>query len=92
MLKKHGKNNHEHKQSETKESPKFVLKVSQRLHLKHSNKHIALQNLSIYHTWKNTRKQYKNSKLKIITPTWNDKLPDSSYPMPNIEDNFEYII
>ena len=30
--------------SETKESPKFVLKVSQRLHLKHANKHFALQN------------------------------------------------
>ena len=31
--------------------------------------------------WKNTRKQYKKYKLKIIAPTWNDifELPDDSY-------------
>ena len=58
--------------SKTNERNKFVLNLSQRLHLKSSNKHVALQNLSIYYTWKNTRKQYKNNKLKIIAPTWND--------------------
>ena len=47
---------------------KFVLNLSKILDLS-SNKHIALQNLSIYYTWKNKRRQYKNNKLKIIAPT-----------------------
>ena len=38
---------------------KFVLNLSQRLYLKSLSKHFALQNLSIYYTWKNIRKQYK---------------------------------
>ena len=49
---------------------KFILNLSQRLNLR-SDKHVALQNLSIYYTWKNIRKQYKNNTLKIIAPTWN---------------------
>ena len=52
----------------TNEPHKFVLNLSQRLNLRSSNKHVALQNLSIYYTWKNIRKQYKNNKLKIIAP------------------------
>ena len=36
--------------SKTNESHKFVLNFSQRLDLKRSNKHVALQNLSIYYT------------------------------------------
>ena len=38
------------KNSKTNESYKFVLKLSQRLDLKISNKHVAFQDLSIYHT------------------------------------------
>ena len=43
---------------------------------------------------KNIRKQYKNIKLKIIAPTWNDKLelPDGSYFVSDIQDYIEYII
>ena len=41
--------------------------------LKGSNKHIALQNLSTYCTWKTIRKQYKNNKQKVIAPTRNDE-------------------
>ena len=48
--------------------------MSQRLDLKSSNEHFALQNVTIYYTWKNIRKQYKNIKLKIIAPKWNDRL------------------
>ena len=58
--------------SKTNESRKFVLNLSQRLDLKSSNKHVALQNLSIYYTWENVRKQYKNNKLKIIASAWNN--------------------
>ena len=48
----------------------------------------------IYYTWKNIRKQYKNNKLKIIAPTWNDEfeLPDSSYSVSDIRVYIEYII
>ena len=69
--------------SKTNEPHTFVLNLSQKLDLRRSNKHVALQNLSIYFTWKNIRKQYKNNKFKIIAPTWNDEfeLSDSSYPV-----------
>ena len=58
------------------------------------DKHVAFQNLSIYYTWKNIRKQYKNNKPKIIAPTWNDEfeLPDSFYPVSDIQDYMKYII
>ena len=44
--------------------------------------------------WKKIRKQYKNIKLKIIAPTWNDgfELPDGSYSVSNIQDYIGYII
>ena len=51
--------------SKTNEPHKFLLNLSQRLDLRSLDKHVALQNLSIYYTWKNIRKQYKNNKLKI---------------------------
>ena len=45
----------------TNEPHKFVLNLSQRLDLRSSKKHVALQNLSIHFTWKNIKKkQYKN--------------------------------
>ena len=73
--------------SKTNESHKFVLNVSQRLDLKSLNKHVTLQNLSIYYTWKNIRKQYKNNKSKVIAQAWNDEfeLPDSCYSVSDIE-------
>ena len=65
-----------------------------RLDLRSSNIHFALQNSSIYCTWKNIRKEYKNNKAKIIAPTWNDEfeLPDGSYSVSDIQDYIEYII
>ena len=78
----------------TKESHKLILSLSQRLNLRNSNKHVFIRNLSIYYMWKNIRKQYKNSKLKVIAPTWNDEfeLPDGSYSISSIQDHIEYII
>ena len=66
--------------NKTNELHNFILNLSQRLDLRSSNKDITFQNLSIYYTCKNIRKQYKNNKLKIIAPTWNDEfeLPDGS--------------
>ena len=80
--------------SKTNEPHKFVLNLSQRLDLRSSNKHVALQNLSIYYTWKNLRKLYKNNKLKIIAPTGNDEfeLPDGFYSVSDVQDDIEYII
>ena len=80
--------------SKTSQPHKFVLHLSQRLELRISDKHDALQNLSIYCTWKNLRKQYKNNKLKMIAPTWNDKfeLSDGSYFVSDIQDYIEFII
>ena len=74
--------------STTTEQHKFVLNLSQRLDLKSSDKHDALQNLSIYYTRKNIRKQYKNNKLKIIAPTGNDEfeLTHGFYSVPDIQD------
>ena len=47
----------------------FALNLPQRLNLRSSNKHVPLQNSSIYYKWENIRKQYKKNKLKIITST-----------------------
>ena len=82
------------KNSKTNEPRKFVLNLSQRFDLGSSKKHVALQNFSIYYTWKNIRKQYEKNKPKIIAPTWNDefKLPDGSYSVSIIQDYIEYII
>ena len=46
--------------SKTNEPHKFVLDLPQRLDIRISNKHVALH-LSIYYTWENIRKQYKNN-------------------------------
>ena len=42
----------------------------------------------------NIIKQYKNNRLKIIAPTWNDgfELLDGSYSVSDIQDYTEYII
>ena len=50
--------------------------------------------MSIHYTWKNVRKQYKNNKLKIIPPKWNDEfeLPDGSCSVSDIQDYIEFII
>ena len=73
---------------------KFVLNLSQRLDLKSSNKHVAVQSLSLHYTWKNIRKQCKNNKVKIISPPWSHefKLPHGSYSVSDIQDYFELII
>ena len=55
---------------------------------------MVLANLSIYHTWKNIKPEYNNSKFKVSLQTWNDTfdLPDGSYSVSDIQDYFEYII
>ena len=61
--------------SKTNKPHKFVFKLSQRLDLRSSNKHVALQNPSIYITReKNIRKRYENNKLKVLGSTLNTNL------------------
>ena len=42
--------------SKTSEPHRFVINLSQKLDLRSSNKHAALQNLSICYKWKNKRR------------------------------------
>ena len=73
---------------------KFLPNLLQRLALKSEDKHVALQNLSIYYTWKNIRKRCENSKLKVITRTWNDlfELPDGFFSGSDIQEYIAYTI
>ena len=74
--------------SKTSEPLNSILNLSQRLDLRSSNKHVVLQNLSTYYTWKNIRQQYKNNKLKIIALTWKDdfELPNDLYSVSDLQD------
>ena len=82
------------KNSETYDSHRLLLNLSDKVNLKRSDKHVALSNLSIYYTWKNIKKSYKNNKFKILAPTWNEEfeLPDGSCSASDIQDYFEYIL
>ena len=66
---------------------KFFLNLLQLLYFKSWNKEVSLQKLSIYYTHKNIRQDYKNNKLKIIAPSWNDEfeLPDGYYSLSDIQ-------
>ena len=71
----------------------ILLNLSDKIYLR-SDKYVTLSNLSIYYTWKNIKKSYKNNKFKISAPTWNNKfeLPDGSYSVSDMQDYFEYIL
>ena len=76
------------------DTTRLLLNLTDKINLKRSDKYVALSNLSIYYTWKNIRKWYKNNKLKISSPIWNEefKLPDGSYSLLDIQVYFEYIL
>ena len=80
--------------SKTNEPHKFVRNLSQRLDWRSLNKHVVLQNLFIYYTWRNIKKQYKKNKLKIKVPMWNGEfeLPDGSSSVSDNQDYIEYVI
>ena len=60
---------------------RLLLNLTDKINLKRSDKYVVLSNLSIYYTWKNIKKSYKNNKFKISAPTWNEEfeLPDILY-------------
>ena len=71
-----------------------LLNLRDNIYLRKKDKYVALSNLSIYYTWKNMKKLYKNNKFKISAPTWNEEFewPDGSYFISDIQDYFEYIL
>ena len=77
--------------SKTPDPDKLLLNLSYKINLKGNDKYVVLSNLSIYYTWKNIKKSYKNNKFKISTPTWNKdlELPDGSYSVSDIQDYFD---
>ena len=56
--------------SKTNQPHRFRLPLTDKLNLKSPNKNMALANLSIYYTWKNTKSECNNNKFKISAPTW----------------------
>ena len=47
--------------SKTSDPPTLLLNLSDKINLKIRDKYVALSNLSIYYTWKNMKKLYKNN-------------------------------
>ena len=64
------------------------LNVSDKINLKRSDEYVALSNVSIYYSWKNIKKSYKNNKFKISALTLNEEfeLPNGSYSVWDIQD------
>ena len=67
--------------SKTSDLHRLILNLSDKIYLSKSDAYVAFSNLSIYCTWKNIKKSYKNNKLKISAQIWND-----------IQSYFKYII
>ena len=80
--------------SRTSEYHVLLLKLTDKFNLRRGQKTVALSNLSIYYTWKNTKSSYNNNKFKISAPTWSEEfeLPGGSYSISDIQDYFEYIL
>ena len=80
--------------SKTSDPHRLFLNLTDKINLTRSDKYVALSNLSIYYTWKNIKKSYKNNMLEISALTWNEEfeLPDGSYSISDIQDYFEYIL
>ena len=64
--------------SKISDSYRLSLNLTDKTVLRRRDKYIALSTLSIYCSWKNIKKSYKNNKFKISSPTWNEEfeLPD----------------
>ena len=76
--------------SKTSNPHRLLLNLSDKINLKRSNNYAVQSNLSIYYTWKNMKKLYKNNKSKISGSTRNEKfeLPDGSYSVSDIQKLF----
>ena len=65
---------------------RLLLNLTDEIKVKRSDKHVALSNLSIYYTWKNIKKSYKNNTFNISYPIWNKEfeLPDGPYSVSDL--------
>ena len=71
--------------SEISDPHRLLLNLSDKINLKSKDKYVTLSNLSIYYTWKNTKKSYKNNKFEEF------ELLDVSYSVSDVQDYFEYL-
>ena len=71
------------KNSKTSDPHRLLLNLTNIIDLRRKDKYIVLSNLSIYYTWKNIQKSFKNNKFKISAPTWNDMI-NLNYLMDHI--------
>ena len=55
--------------SKTSDPYRLLLNLTEKIDLRRKDQYIALSNLSIYYTWKNIKKSYKNNKFKISAST-----------------------
>ena len=60
--------------SKASDSHRLLLNHTDKIDLRTKERYIALSNLSIYYSWKNIKKSYKNNKVKISAPAWNIEL------------------
>ena len=82
------------KNSKTSDLNRLLLNLSEKIIFKRSDKYVALSNLSIYYTWKNIKKSYKDNKFKTSAPTWNEEfeLPHGSYSASDTQNHFKCIL
>ena len=82
------------KNSKASDPHRLLLNLADKMNLKRSDKYVAFSNLSTYYAWTKIKEPYKNNKFKILDPTWNEEfeLPDGSYFVSDITDDFEYIL
>ena len=82
------------KNSKTSDPHRPLLNLTDKINSKRSDKNAAFSNISIYYTWKNIKKSYKNNKFKISAPTWTEEfeVPEGSYSVADIQDYFGYIL
>ena len=80
--------------SKTNQPHRFRLASADKLNLKNPNENMALDDLSIYYTWKNIKSAYNNNKFKISAPTWYDEfdLPDGLYSISDIQIIFSILL
>ena len=51
--------------SKTSDPHRLLLNLTDKISLKRSDKYVALSKVSIYYTWENIKKSYKNNEFKI---------------------------
>ena len=82
-----------YEKSKTSDPHKLLLNPADKINLKRTEKYVALSNLSIYYTWKNIKRSYKDNEFKVSARKRNEEfeMPDGSYSVLDIQDNLKYI-